>query len=77
MTIDWYSRRGWGVLALLLLMAGLVILVIHYLALVLVAPASRQSAMTPVLNFIVNSNWALLIAVLLLMFSGAIFLRND
>jgi hypothetical protein len=77
MTIDWYSRWGWGVLALLLLMAGLVILVIHYLALVLVAPAFRQLAMTPVLNFIVNSNWALLIAVLLLMFSGAIFLRND
>ena len=77
MTIDWYSRRGWGILALLLLMAGLIILTIHYVALVLIASTSPLFAAMPVVNFIVNSNWAILFAVCMLILSGAIFLRND
>ena len=70
------SRQWWSVLAFLLLLIGVIIITLHYLALVLIAPGLSSSSTMPLLNIIVHSNLAVLVAVCLLILSGVIFLRN-
>jgi membrane protein implicated in regulation of membrane protease activity len=77
MAINWYSRKGWAVLAYLLLMAGFIILTLHYVALVLIAPTLPPFQMVPAVDFVVNSNLIVPLAVCMIILSAVIFLRND